>query len=405
MKKTNYVKTFLLGFGFFAISLSWTLYNAFVPLMLEKFISSATLIGFIMTFDNYFALIIQPTVGNYSDRINTRFGRRMPFIMIGMPLAAIFLALIPNYKGLVTLIIFLLLMNLSMSLFRAPVVSLMPDITPEKDRSMANSIINFMGGIGAVAATLVGSILWNKSNKYPFYMTAVLMILSLIVLYIFIKEKRDVINYEKCNDDNKLNLIQDIKVLLKNKDAFFLLLAICSWFIAYQGVQSIFTVYAKNYIGVSESSAAMTLTFFSISFLLFAIPSGILGTKIGKRKSILIGIIGMVVVFTLLSLTKDIMVIRILFIIGGIFWAAININSYPFIADMAPKGSIGTYTGFYYFFSSVAAIVSPPLVGAFMDLISFRVLFIYSAVFYFIAFLFILRIKNAGKGTETVTGD
>ncbi|KYH35485.1 tetracycline resistance protein, class B [Clostridium tepidiprofundi DSM 19306] len=397
MKKTNYIKTFLLGFGFFAISLTWTVYNAFVPLLLKRFITSAALIGFIMTFDNYFALIMQPAIGNWSDRINTKFGRRMPFVLIGMPLATIFIILMPNYSGLATLIIFLLFMNLSMSIFRAPVISLMPDITPKKDRSMANSIINFMGGIGAVAATLVGAILWSKNNKYPFYMAAVLMVLSLIVLFVFIKEKNDVIDYEAINDGKKLNLIEDIGLLFKNRDAFLLLLAICSWFIAYQGVQSIFTLYAKSYIGVSEGTAAMTLTFFSVAFLLFAIPAGILGTKLGKRKTILIGITGMVLVFILLSLTKSITTIRMLFIVGGMFWSAVNINSYPFIADMAPDGNIGTYTGFYYFFSSVAAIVSPPLVGLFMDLISYKVLFIYSAVFYFVALIFILLIKNKGK--------
>lgn len=189
MRKLNYGKTFLLGFGFFAISVTWSVYNAFMPKILSNFISSATIIGIIMTLDNYIAIIVQPTVGALSDNINTRVGKRMPFIMVGMPLATVFILLLANYTNFITLLISLVLMNISMSLFRSPVVSLMPDITYEENRSMANSIINFMGGLGAVLAYFIGSKLWDKSSKYPFYLAAALMIISFIVLIIFIREK------------------------------------------------------------------------------------------------------------------------------------------------------------------------------------------------------------------------
>lgn len=151
-----------------------------MPKLLSNFIVSSALIGFIMTIDNYLALFIQPAVGMYSDRINTRFGKRMPFLMLGMPLAAIFVTLIPNNTNLKTMIIFLVLMNLSMSIFRSPVVALMPDITYEENRSKANSIINFMGGIGSLVAYFVGSLLWDKNPAHPFYLAAVLIHVSTI---------------------------------------------------------------------------------------------------------------------------------------------------------------------------------------------------------------------------------
>ena len=137
--RLDYKKTFILGFGFFAISITWSVYNAFMPLLLGNYLKSAALIGFIMTIDNYLALFIQPTVGFYSDKINTRFGRRMPFIMIGMPLAALFMFLIPNTGTLFSLIFALLFMNLSMSIYRSPVIALMPDITAKPNRSKSNS--------------------------------------------------------------------------------------------------------------------------------------------------------------------------------------------------------------------------------------------------------------------------
>lgn len=156
MNKLNYKKTFLLGFGFFAISLLWSVYNAFMPKILSRYIESAALIGFIMTIDNYFALFIQPFVGALSDKIDTRFGKRMPFIIAGMPISIILVILLANYKNFAMLLICLILMNLSMSVYRSPVIALMPDITYPEHRSKANSIINFMGGIGAVIAYFAG---------------------------------------------------------------------------------------------------------------------------------------------------------------------------------------------------------------------------------------------------------
>ncbi len=485
MGKLNYKKTFLLGFGFFATSITWSVYNAFMPKLLSNFITSSAIIGFIMTFDNYFALFIQPAVGMYSDGIKTRFGRRMPFLMVGMPLAVLFIFLIPNYKGLATLVAALLLMNLSMSLFRSPVIALMPDITPEDERSKANSIINFMkglatlvaalllmnlsmslfrspvialmpditpederskansiinfmGGIGSLIAFFIGSILWNLSPKYPFYLAGALVLLSFIILFTCIKEKRDVINYEQA--EKKINFKEGFKVAFKNPSTKFLLMAISAWFMGYNGIETFFTRYGEMYLGIDVSAAAFSFTFISLSFLVFAIPAGMIGTKLGKKKTITIGLIGAMAVFFILIFIKNILIIRVFFValgifwamininsypfvaqmsplIGamavffilifikniliirvffvalGIFWAMININSYPFVAQMSPIGYLGTFTGMYYLFSSIANIVSPPLLGVVFDLIGFKWMFAYGLFFMIIAFLFIRKVE------------
>ena len=391
MGKLNYKKTFLLGFGFFATSITWSVYNAFMPKLLSEFIVSSALIGFIMTFDNYFALFIQPAVGMYSDGIKTRFGRRMPFLMVGMPLAVIFIFLIPNYKSLATLVATILLMNLSMSLFRSPVIALMPDITPEEQRSKANSIINFMGGIGSLIAFFIGSILWNMSPKYPFYLAGTLVLLSFVILFTCVKEKRDVINYEQA--EKKVNFKEGFKVAFKNPSTKFLLMAICAWFMGYNGIETFFTRYGEMYLGIDVSAAAFSFTFISLSFLVFAIPAGIIGTKIGKKKTITIGLIGAMSIFFILIFVRDILIIRILFIVLGIAWSMININSYPFVAQMSPLGYLGTFTGMYYLFSSIANIVSPPLLGLLFDLIGYNCMFVYGLFFMLVAFLFMRKVK------------
>ncbi len=160
--RLNYSKTFLLGFGFFASSLMWATYNAFVPLFLaNKFDLDVRWIGFFMTLDNIAALFIQPPVGAWSDRLRTPIGRRMPFILIGAPIAAGAFSLIPLASVLPLFSACTISMLLSMALWRTPVVALMPDITPSKFRSQANGIINLMGGLGAIIATLGGAVLFK----------------------------------------------------------------------------------------------------------------------------------------------------------------------------------------------------------------------------------------------------
>lgn len=162
-------KTWLLGFGFFSISLGWSLYNGFVPFFLNDYLASTALIGFLMTLDNYIALFLQPYIGSLSDRTSTRYGRRMPYLLIGIPCAALFFALIPFHTGLITLIIFMVCMNLSMAIYRSPTIALMPDITPPSNRTKANGIINLMGGLGAILAFSIGAYLFHIDESLPFF--------------------------------------------------------------------------------------------------------------------------------------------------------------------------------------------------------------------------------------------
>ena len=158
--KLDMKKTFILGLGFFGINLLWPVYNAFVPIMLEQYTKKAALIGLIMTIDNLFAVVFQPIFGAMSDRTKSRFGRRMPYILIGMPISALLFSLIPYTNSLATLMITIIIMNFMMSVYRAPTVALMPDITPSPLRSKANGIINFMGGLAAMYAWR--SVYWSE---------------------------------------------------------------------------------------------------------------------------------------------------------------------------------------------------------------------------------------------------
>ncbi|WP_077620485.1 SLC45 family MFS transporter [Bacillus sinesaloumensis] len=381
-------KTWLLGFGFFSISLGWSLYNGFVPFFLDNFISSTALIGFLMTIDNYIALFLQPYIGQLSDRTRTRFGRRMPYLLIGVPLASLFYTLIPLHTGITTLLICMLCMNLSMAIFRSPTIALMPDITPEPQRTKANGIINFMGGCGAILAFSIGSFLFSIDETLPFLAVSVIFLLTLWIVFKNINEQRDAISYTETILP-KINYKEEL-----NSPTIYLLAAIFFWFIAIQGMEALFTLYGVNELGLSRSASAFSLTFFSLSFVISAIPSGLLGARIGKKKVIVIGVIGLIVSFLLLNWVESVVYLRTILFLGGVFWAFVNINAYPFIVSTGSEKSYGTRTGLYYLVSSLAAITSPPVLGYLIDLFGFSVLFLAASGSLILALVCITRVQD-----------
>lgn len=387
--KLSYRRSIFLGLGFLIITATWSLYNSFVPIFLKKYITGETLIGLIMTFDNIAAITLQPYFGAMSDNTTTRYGHRLPFLMIGIPIAAIFFALIPLANNIWLLLTFIILMNLAMSVFRSPAVALMPDLTPPILRSQANGVINLMGGLGAVFTYLVGSMLYDINPLIPFVLFASIMV---IVLFLFISNLREPI---RPRTEDRINIAEVVKNVFTSHDkkVLFVLFAIFFWFFGFSGIETFFTLYGKEYLLIKESAAAMSLTFFSLAFVIFAIPSGFLATKIGRRKTILYGISGLILVFISMIFLYNMIYIRVVLTIGGLFWALININSYPMIVDEAGD-KIGAYTGVYYFFSTIPAILSPVFVGFLIEHIGYKMLFVNAIISLGLAMFFMIKVQN-----------
>lgn len=414
--KLDYKKTFLIGFGFFATSIAWSIYNSYVPLLLNKFITSTTLVGFIMTIDNIFGLVFQPTFGALSDRTKTRYGRRMPYIFIGIPLCAILFSIIPAMSfQLLPLMLTIIVFNFIMSTWRSPVVALMPDITPPPLRSKANGVINLMGGIGSLIAFAVGGIIY-KSTGYsgPFILSSIVMVLAVAVLFFFVKEPAaQAISDDKKDKEEKIKLSKGEK-----KSLFLILFAIFFWFTGYNAIEAFFTLYATNTVlapggggaFIDGGAATILLAFFSVSFIAAALPAGILGGKIGRKRTILIGLIGITAIFIPMYFIKDLWILRIMLLLGGVVWAFVNINSLPMVVEMAGSSRIGTFTGYYYFFSFGAAIISPTLFGLIRDWTqNYSLIFIYAAVAFVAAIACISFVKHGESvpqklSTEEVMG-
>ncbi len=379
--KFNYGRIFLLGFGFFGVSVVWGVYNAFVPLFLaDKFHLAPAIIGFFMTLDNIAALFIQPPVGSWSDRLHTPLGRRLPFILIGAPISALAFGFIPLTAVLPLFVACTSTLLLSMAFWRTPVIALMPDITPSPNRSVANGIINLMGGIGAIVSFLGGASLYRLNHAFPFWMGSILVILATVLLLIFIQEPR-----EYAPSEEQPNLFKSLKELIQDRDksGIRILLAIFFWFVGYSAIEAFFTLYAVNHLGVAEADGARLLGHLSLLFVIFALPAGMIGARIGRRKTISTGIIILSLVMLVMYFTSPavlttvlgklpvlgtIPVISLFLMLAGAAWALININSLPMVVDMTDNARLGTYTGLYYLFSTLSAIVGPNLNGVIIQL-------------------------------------
>ena len=417
--KFSYGKIFLLGFGFFGVSVIWGVYNAFVPIFLaNKFGLEAAFIGFFMTLDNIVALFIQPPVGTWSDRLRTPIGRRLPFILVGAPITALAFGLIPLAAVLPLFVACTSTLLLSAALWRTPVVALMPDITPSEKRSQANGIINFMGGIGTIIALQTGGMLYELSPSFPFWLGSALVVIAALIVFLFVKEPKEYLG----NEEPQPNMIESLREVLNDEDhsGTRLLFAIFFWFLGYSAVETFFTLYAQEHLGIDAGDGATLLSVFPLFFVLFAIPSGIIAARIGRRVAISIGLLVVAVILALFYLLpagtllapvaplplvgiplvengpRMLTLAGVMLMFGGIGWAFVNINSLPMVVELTTAARLGTFTGLYYLFSTFSAIIGPNLNGSAIQLTgnNYNVIMLIAPFFMLIALVLMLGVRR-----------
>ncbi|MHA1915162.1 MAG: MFS transporter [Promethearchaeota archaeon] len=410
--KFSLKQTTLIGLAFFTTSIAWSMFNTQVNITLFQYLGSYALVGAWMAMDNIIGVILQPIMGTFSDNTRTKLGRRMPYLIIGIPLSAIFFIMISTISypqdPLWLLLLWMFFFNLSMASYRSQAVALMPDFVQPVNRSKGNAVINFMGGIGALVAYVFNKFLVPISLLLAFVAVAIIMVLALIVLLITIREKES-FSYqlilevegkegEKVGDSkDKPNLIESIKDILSedDKSTLFMLIAIFAWFVGYQALEALFTVYGMDVLGLSRGDAGFMLLYVALAFLVSALPAGILGSRIGRRLTIKIGLILFIVALIIGFLIQTETVITIILIIAGVGWGFININSIVIIWEMAPTSKkIGTYTGVYYFFSFLAAILGPFMVGSLTDALGNVYLFLVCSFFFIAALVFMFLVRR-----------
>lgn len=404
--RLNYKRTFFIGLAFLSISAFWQLYDSIVPLILKNtFEVGETATGAIMALDNILALFMLPLFGALSDRVNTRLGRRTPFILAGTAVAVIFMLLIPFADQIASMPLFFVSLGvvlLAMSTYRSPAVALMPDLTPKPLRSPANAVINLMGAVGGIVALAAISLLIPKVDT-PSYMpvfatVAGLMVLAVVVLLLTIREKKlaaEIAVYDTEPEPAAEGEAKSGMPKAVRRSFTFLLASIFLWFTAYNAVTTAFSRYAQTIWGYEGGSFANALMVAMAAAIVCFIPVGILSSKFGRKKMIVSGIALITFSYFCGFLFKTYSpLINVVFALTGVGWSAINVNSYPMVVEMSKGADIGKYTGMYYTFSMAAQIFTPILSGFFMEHIDYRTLFPYAVVFSALSLLTMLNVKH-----------
>jgi len=413
--KLDTKRTVLVGFAFLSICAFWQMYDNLVPLILTNtFHLNETISGAIMAADNVMALFLLPLFGGLSDKCTSRLGRRRPFILFGTLAAICLMLLLPLFAdsyhaapggGKIALFICVLgLLLVAMGTYRSPAVALMPDITPKPLRSKANAIINLMGAVGGILYLLITTFLYHvKSETYVsffplFAIVAGIMAAALAVVMFFVNEpelvkKQQEYERKHPEDDLTEHTAQgDTLPAGVKKSLTFLLVSISLWFVGYNGVSTWFSVYAENIWGMSLGQANTCLTIATGGAILSYIPIGTVASRIGRRKTIRFGALllsGSFLAAFLLTMALEGFspVLYVLFLLVGLAWASINVNSLPMVVEMCKGSEVGKFTGLYYTFSMSAQIITPIVAGWLLRNVSYRALFPYAAIFVFASFL------------------
>ena len=430
--KLDYKNTLIIGFAFFAILMTWQIYNTYCPIFLKELLNARFsseedllyIVGMIMALDNLFALFMIPYFGKMSDRTNTKYGKRIPYIVIGLILTAIVFPLIAVlflYNSLIGVILSMLLILVIMNAYRSPTVALMPDITPKPLRSQANGIINLTGYLGAIlAGVIVLKVGYKKTTAgayliepnfmntvLPFLVASVFCLLLAFILFFLVKEKKllkdkaDELEIGEAVSETFSDVEGGSLSAIDKRNLIIILLAALFWFMSFNALETFISTYCDEVLNdlSTAGSIAIVLTFSSI---LTFIPAGMIASKVGRKRSVIFGLILIVLALGFMSyLNTDLTKSSLLALISvsGVGWATINVNSYPMLVEMANKENIGQFTGYYYTASMTAQTITPILIGLIMSFTKFglHALFPYSFVLMTISLIVFYNFKEKSR--------
>ncbi len=445
--KLNYKRTILVGMAFFLIMAFWQAYDAIVPLILNNhFGLPHWASGMIMSVDNVLAVFLLPLFGALSDKVVSKHGKRTPFILVGTVAAAIsfvFLAVVDlwqfsalkekgildtlaqkaenvtesdlaivrdmtlqNITPLITFIGVLLILLVAMAIFRSPAVALMPDVTVKPLRSKANAVINLTGTAGGILVLILGKIFGTSDSPMTSYLGYVLavvgiMLVGLTIFLATVREKKWAAEMEteeaRLEPEKPADAVSGERPLTRAelRSLLLILASVALWYIGYNAITTKYSIYATTELHFDFN---LTLLIAQAAAIVAYIPVGIISSKVGRKKAILGGIVILASSFfagIFIGPHSPELIMYPIFILAGIGWATINVNSFPMVVELARGGHIGKYTGYYYTASMAAQIVAPILSGVLFDLFGMKyIFFAFGTVFVTLSLITMLFVKH-----------
>jgi len=412
--KLNYKRTVLIGLAFMGILAFWQFYDQVVPYLLENTFGLSTFTAnAIMSVDNILAIFMLPLFGAISDRTHTRLGKRTPYILFGTIAAVILMVIVGIFteqRSFLGFVIALMALLVVMAVYRTPAVAYMPDVTEKPLRSKANAIINLVGYIGGIFATIVmmfmlksdknaaGETVYSEDQSFlPVFIVIAAFMLIAVLVMVFTTNENKLLAETNIKDEEEVA----VKGGKMDKAVFtslvLILASVFLWFMAYNAVTTAFSRYCVNVWQVDLSVSSSFLLTATVAAIAAFVPLGFISGKLGRKKTVLLGIALMTVCYAIaIFIRQQTPFMYLIFGLVGVGWAAINVNSFPMVVEMSTGSDVGKYTGFYYTFSMAAQITTPLLSGLLIDKLGFgySVLFPYAVLFSALSFITMSLVKH-----------
>lgn len=368
-----------LGVGAASLAITWGLYNIFMPLLLREFVSSSGVRGAIMGLDNVLGLLLVPIIGAWSDRIEGPLGKRLPFLVVSMPMAALLFAALPFAKAAFwTLMAVDIVFLLAMTTFRAPLAALMPDHVAPAGRPHANAVLTMLGAVGGALGLLILAPLSEVAIWLPFGVAGAVTLSALFAVRAATTTHPEHVEMSVIQDDAPLlgGLLRDAGTLLGPGQGNILLIlaAVFFAFFGYSALEAQFSTFATEQFGLSAGNAGVIMGVTIAGFVVMALPAGHLARRWGEMNTMRAGALLLAVWLVIATFVAEPATLSVWLGLGGASWALVLVPAYPLVVNQGGDERVGFYTGMYYLFGSAASIVAPAGVGWAMDVLGNGVL-------------------------------
>jgi maltose/moltooligosaccharide transporter len=395
-----------LAFASIGAGLVISLNSNVIPLLLDPLAKSAfnTLsnffIGIVIGITLFLGIIIPPVIGTISDNTWTRFGRRIIYMILFVPLTVVMLLIISivgshlaiNMSALNTFILLafcITLLYTFLNVWNSTYCALLPDLTEPAERGETSGYMQAFNILGTILAFAAAAAVWETSHTLTFVIFAIVITISSFITILTIEEKKSVKPREK------ERLISIVKDFVKEKDFVKFMITSMFWWFAIGTLQPFFVLFAKNTLGLPESSALVFMGIFTVILVVCAVPAGIFADKIGKKRILSIGVLIAAIGLSIGAFTSEIILIYIAMGLAGLGFGVIIVLNFALTADLLPKGKEGKFMGLGNIFYAAPQMIAAPLVGFLISIFNnnYQIIFYVTPISLIIGFILLQRVR------------
>jgi MFS family permease len=403
--------TFYVALALFAQESTWNFYDNQVPALLREHVASAAVVGLLMGSDNLLGMFVQPWIGNRSDNTRTRWGRRMPYIAVGMPLAALVFLLLPWATSLAALVAVMFLYALLANSTRPLAESLVPDFIAPDRRSRATAAVKIATSLTIIVASLISLFVVDEHPKGAFVIPAVIMLVATAVLIVKVRDSRSPGYQAAVAEDGtaaqtRVPVRTVIAELVRDPDRRRLLLLVTvllfggAWFAS----RSLITPYGMQALGLTRGEAGGLTLPSGVAYLLACYPAALAAERFGRLRTMAAGMVVFVAGLLAGALVQTATATVVVFCVAAAGAAAFTINAIVALWNLAPSSRVlGTYTGLYAVTWYLGGFAGPALIGAVVDLTGWRGMLLDIAVLAALAVVVIARLGRLQRRTAAVS--